>query len=52
VLAVLSARGLAVSDAQSARVLGCQDRAQLDAWLRAAVAVTSADELLTTARAS
>ncbi|MBI5518396.1 MAG: hypothetical protein HY909_31785 [Deltaproteobacteria bacterium] len=46
VLAVLSARGLAVSDAQRARVVACQDRAQLDTWLRAVAAVTSTDELL------
>jgi hypothetical protein len=46
VLAVLAARGLAVTEAQSAKVLGCKDRTQLDAWLRAAVAVTSADEVL------
>ncbi|MBI5512751.1 MAG: hypothetical protein HY909_03230 [Deltaproteobacteria bacterium] len=52
VLAVLAARGIAVSDVQSARVLACQHRARLDAWLRVVATVASTDELLATACAS
>ncbi len=37
VLAVLSARGLAVSPEQRARVVACADLAVLDGWLRTAV---------------
>jgi hypothetical protein len=37
VLAVLSARGLPVSDEQRAQVLACADLAILDGWLRTAV---------------
>jgi hypothetical protein len=44
-LAVLQARGLQVSDEVRGRVLGCTDVAQLDAWVRKAVSVTSVDEL-------
>jgi len=43
--AVLQARGLRVSDEVRARVFACADVAQLDAWVRMAVTVTSVDEL-------
>jgi hypothetical protein len=43
-LAVLEARGLRASDEARARILACTDVAQLDAWIRKAVSVTSADE--------
>jgi len=43
--AVLQARGFRVSDEVRARVLACIDVAQLDAWVRKAVTVNSADEL-------
>ncbi|MBI5517048.1 MAG: hypothetical protein HY909_24935 [Deltaproteobacteria bacterium] len=46
VLKVLSARGLAVTEAQAAKVLACQDLAQLDAWLRAVASVPSMEALL------
>ncbi len=43
VLAVLAARGIAVSDAIRERVLGCTDIPTLDVWVqRAAVASTAA----------
>jgi predicted transposase YdaD len=37
VLSVLEARGLSVTAAQRAKVLGCTDLAQLEAWVRQAV---------------
>jgi hypothetical protein len=44
--AVLEARGLAVSEAQRARVLACEDPAVLQRWVtRAATAATTADAL-------
>ena len=44
VLTVLEARGLAVSEAQRAEVLGCTDLERLDGWVRQAVtAKTTAD---------
>lgn len=46
VLAVLSARGLAVGDEARARVEGATDAAVLDAWLLAAVTAASADDAL------
>jgi len=46
VLAVLAARGLAVSIAQRKQVLACADAALLDAWLRAAVTTSSVKALL------
>jgi hypothetical protein len=46
VLAVLAARGLAVSPAQRKQVLACADTAILDRWLRAAVTVPSVKALL------
>jgi hypothetical protein len=43
ILAVLAARGIPVSDAIRARILGCTDIETLDAWIRrAAVASTAA----------
>jgi len=39
IIAVLEARGLAVTDVQRERVLGCTDPLQLDDWLRRATAV-------------
>jgi hypothetical protein len=46
VLAVLDARGLAVTAAQRKQVLACADGALLDAWLRAAVTTASVKALL------
>jgi len=46
VLAVLDARGLAVTSAQRKQVLACTDAALLDAWLRAAVTTSSVKALL------
>ena len=45
VLAVLAARGLAVSETERERILACRDLAELDRWIACAVAVTSAGEL-------
>jgi len=45
VLAVLEARGFAVSDAQRQRIIGCSDLDTLALWLRQAVTVASADKL-------
>ncbi|MDN5747480.1 MAG: hypothetical protein L0H64_02985 [Pseudonocardia sp.] len=45
VLAVLEARGLAVSDAARARVGECTDLDQLDVWVRRAAIASSADDL-------
>jgi hypothetical protein len=45
VLAVLDARGLAVTTAQRERIIGCTDISQLDRWLRRAATVASADAL-------
>ena len=45
VLAVLDARGLSVSDAARARIVGCADLATLDRWVRRAVTVGDVDEL-------
>lgn len=44
-LAVLEARRLRVSNEARARILGCTDSEQLEAWVRAAVTVASVDEL-------
>jgi len=46
VLAVLAARGLAVSDEARARVEGATDATALDGWLLAAVTAASADDAL------
>jgi hypothetical protein len=45
VVAVLEARGLALSDEQRARVLGSADIKLLDQWIRRAAIVGNADEL-------
>ncbi|MGE3284756.1 MAG: hypothetical protein AB7J32_01485 [Pseudonocardia sp.] len=45
VLAVLDARGIAVSDDARARITGCTDLEQLDVWVRRAVAAATVDEL-------
>jgi len=45
ILAVLEARGLAVSAAERARITECKDVAELDRFLRAAVTAGSAAEL-------
>jgi hypothetical protein len=47
-LAVLEARGLAVSEAQRARILGCTDVEQLERWVRRAVTVKTTGSLLAT----
>lgn len=46
VLAILAARGLPIPDVVRARVLGCSDLATLDAWIRRAVVVPTATELV------
>ena len=46
VLAVLAARGLAISDAQHTRVLAEKDLAVLDRWITRAATCASADEAL------
>ena len=46
VLAVLAARGLAVSDTQRTRVLAERDLAVLDRWITRAATCASADEAL------
>jgi hypothetical protein len=46
-LQILAARGLEIPDDARARVLGCLDLAQLDAWLARAVTATSVAEVLT-----
>ena len=45
ILAVLEARGLRASDEARVRILACTDSAQLEAWIRKAVSITSVDEL-------
>ncbi len=45
-LAVLEARGLAVSEPLRQRILSCSDLARLDTWLARAVTATSASEVL------
>ncbi len=45
VLVVLEARGIEIPDAVRARVAACTDLDQLDAWVRRAVTVASADDL-------
>ncbi|MBI5480387.1 MAG: hypothetical protein HY906_16105 [Deltaproteobacteria bacterium] len=45
-LAVLAARGLAVTAPERARVLRCDDPATLDAWIAAAVTAASVAEVL------
>ncbi|GAB3962811.1 hypothetical protein GCM10029978_019080 [Actinoallomurus acanthiterrae] len=45
VLTVLSGRGACVSPDIRARITGCTDLAQLEAWLQRAVVVSTAAEL-------
>lgn len=45
-LAVLSARGLSVSETHRARTCGCTDSATLDRWIARAVTAASVDEAL------
>jgi Uma2 family endonuclease len=46
VLAVLQARGIAVPEAERARILSCRDLAQLDAWLQRAASAGSFSDVL------
>ncbi len=46
VLAVLAARGLAVTEAQRARILTCSDLAELDRYLQRAITAGSTDDVL------
>ncbi|HEU4577813.1 MAG TPA: Rpn family recombination-promoting nuclease/putative transposase [Polyangiaceae bacterium] len=46
VLRILERRGLALSEAQRQRVLGCQEIATLEAWFDRALEIASVDELL------
>ncbi len=46
-LQILAARGLEIPDDARARVLGCLDLAQLDAWLARALTATSVAEVIT-----
>lgn len=50
VLAVLRARGLAISDAARERILAERDANRLDRWLEAAVGAASVEEVLTDSR--
>ena len=45
-LRMLEARGLAVTDAQRARILACDDLGVLDRWVAAVLTAGSVDELL------
>jgi len=45
VLDILDARGLAVSDAQRDRIIGCSDLEVLTSWIRRASTAASTDEL-------
>jgi hypothetical protein len=45
ILAVLEARGLTVSEAQRAAIVGCSDLGQLDRWVRQAVTAKTAGAL-------
>jgi hypothetical protein len=45
ILAVLEARGLAVSEAQRAAIVGCSDLGQLERWVRQAVTAKTAGAL-------
>jgi hypothetical protein len=49
-LTVLEARSLTISDDHRATILGCHDRAQLEAWLTRAVQIREVDELFAPAR--
>jgi Uma2 family endonuclease len=48
-LAVLAARGLAVSDEARARILGCRDGALLDRWIGRAAVASAADDVVDSA---
>jgi predicted transposase/invertase (TIGR01784 family) len=48
ILMVLEARGLAVTDAQRTRILGCTDLERLERWVRRAVTVKTAAALFST----
>jgi hypothetical protein len=45
ILAVLEARGLAVSEARRAAIVGCSDLGQLERWVRQAVTAKTAGAL-------
>jgi Uma2 family endonuclease len=45
ILTLLAGRGLAIDDAARQRILACQDRAQLNAWLLAAARVEAAPQV-------
>jgi hypothetical protein len=45
VLAVLDARGVAVTDAQRARIVASSDLSELDRWVRAAATVATCDDI-------
>ncbi len=45
ILAVLEARGLSVSEAQRATIVGCTDLEQLERWVRQAVTVETTGAL-------
>ncbi|WP_182902588.1 hypothetical protein [Microbispora sp. H10830] len=47
IFSVLDARGLEISDDARERICQCDDPNQLDAWVRKAAVITSADELFT-----
>ena len=47
ILAVLTARGVAVTDHERRRVLACSDLALLDRWLKRSVTAVSANEVFT-----
>jgi len=49
VLAVLAARGVAVSNEARARIEACTDVAMLDRWISRAATVSSTDEVFATA---
>jgi hypothetical protein len=46
ILAVLAARGIAVSEAQRQEILGCHDQDRLRRWLHRAALAASAEEAL------
>ncbi len=46
ILTVLDARGIAVSDQVRETILSCRDLDQLEKWLRRALEVSRAEELL------
>ena len=48
-LSVLTARGLALSDALRAQILSCQDLATLDRWLARALTAQTATDVLSAA---